>query len=74
MFHVEEVRAMGGVVIGLTVRFTNRLDAHFHLGKVFYCGCEFIVFNTHNISANFNNVFHTANDMHTLPYNTEDEE
>ncbi|KAE8791600.1 Auxin-induced protein 5NG4 [Hordeum vulgare] len=73
MFHVEEVRGMGAIVIGLTARFINCLNSHFH-DKVFWCGCEFIAFITYNIFTNLDNVFPTANDMHTLPYNTEEEE
>uniref|UniRef100_A0A453DK50 Uncharacterized protein n=1 Tax=Aegilops tauschii subsp. strangulata TaxID=200361 RepID=A0A453DK50_AEGTS len=68
MLCVEEVRGNGGLVIGLTARFTNHFDAYFLLGKVFWCGCEFIAFT------NFGHIFPTANGMHTLPYNTEDEE
>ena len=54
--------------IGLTVTFTNRFDAYYLLGKVFWCGCEFIAFTTHNIFTNFDCVFPTRDGMHTLPY------
>ncbi|KAE8817215.1 Auxin-induced protein 5NG4 [Hordeum vulgare] len=67
MFHVEQVRA-NSPVIGLTARFTNRFDAYFLLGKVFWCGCELTVFTTHNIFTNFDNIFPTCKGMHTLPY------
>ncbi|KAE8794674.1 hypothetical protein D1007_30718 [Hordeum vulgare] len=33
MFHVEEVRANGGIVIGLLAHFTNHFGAYFHLAK-----------------------------------------
>ncbi|XBI00579.1 hypothetical protein VPH35_129575 [Triticum aestivum] len=74
MFCVEAVPANGGLVIGLTARFTNRFNAYFLLGKVFWCGSEFIAFTTHNIFTKFDHIFPTANGMHTLPYNIEDEE
>ncbi|KAE8773487.1 Auxin-induced protein 5NG4 [Hordeum vulgare] len=74
MFHMEEVHANGGLVIGLTARFTNRFDTHFLLGKFFWYGCEFIAFITHNVFTNFDHAFPTANDMHSLPYNTKYEE
>ncbi|KAE8775577.1 Auxin-induced protein 5NG4 [Hordeum vulgare] len=73
MFHVEVVHANVGLVTGVTARFTNRFDAHFLHGKVVWCGCEFIAFTTHNIFTNLDNIFPTAKDIHTLPYNTEDE-
>ncbi|KAE8788865.1 Auxin-induced protein 5NG4 [Hordeum vulgare] len=54
--------------IGLTVTFTNSFDASYLLGKVFWCGCEFIAFTTHNIYTNFDCIFPTRDGMHSLPY------
>uniref|UniRef100_A0A8I6XA78 Uncharacterized protein n=1 Tax=Hordeum vulgare subsp. vulgare TaxID=112509 RepID=A0A8I6XA78_HORVV len=54
--------------IGLTVTFTNSFDASYLLGKVFWCGCEFIAFTTHNIYTNFDCIFPTRDSMHSLPY------
>ena len=54
--------------IGLTVTFTNRFDACYLLGKVFWCGCEFIAFTTHNIFPNFDCIFPTRDGMHNPPY------
>ena len=48
-------------VIGLYVTFTNARDAHYLLGQVFWCGCEFIAFTTYNIFTNFHYTFHRAN-------------
>jgi hypothetical protein len=55
-------------VIGHFVTFTNAYDAYFLLGRVFWCGFEFIAFTNYNIFTNFHNIFPTANGMHTLPY------
>ena len=69
MFRLEEVRPNSRIPpIGLTVTFTNRFDAYYLLGKVFWCGCEFIAFTTHNIFTNFDCIFPTRDGMHTLPY------
>ena len=69
MFRLDEVRPNSrSPPIGLTVTFTNRFDAYYLLGKVFWCGCEFIAFTTHNIFTNFDCVFPTRDGMHTLPY------
>ena len=55
--------------IGLYVRFTNPYDAFFLLGKVFWCGCEFIAFTSYNIFTNFHTIFPSPGNMHCLPYN-----
>ena len=69
MFRLEEVRPNSRTPpIGLTVTFTNRFDAYYLLGKVFWCGCEFIAFTTHNIFTNFDCIFPTRDGMHSLPY------
>ncbi|KAE8766547.1 Auxin-induced protein 5NG4 [Hordeum vulgare] len=54
MFRLEEVRPNSRTPpIGLTVTFTNRFDVYCLLDKVFWCGCGFIAFTTHNIFTNF---------------------
>ena len=69
MFRLDEVRPNSwSPPIGLTVTFTNRFDAYYLLGKVFWCGCEFIAFTTHNIFTNFDCIFPTRDGMHNLPY------
>ena len=69
MFQLEDVRPNAKTPpIGLIVNYANRFDAYYLLGKVFWCGCEFIAFTTHNIFTNFDCVFPTRDGMHTLPY------
>ncbi|KAE8774265.1 Auxin-induced protein 5NG4 [Hordeum vulgare] len=69
MFRLEEVRPNSRTPqIGLTVTFTNIFDAYYLLEKVFWCGCEFITFTTHNIFTNFDCIFPTRDGMHGLPY------
>ena len=53
---------------GLVAHFTNRFDAYYLLGQVFWCGCEFIAFATYNIFTDVESIFPTANRMHRLPY------
>ena len=67
MFRVEEV-IQNGVVVALLAYFTNTFDAFYLLGRVFWCGSEFIAFTTHNKFTEYNNIFPTAMRMHTLPY------
>ncbi|KAM3209923.1 hypothetical protein ACQJBY_064151 [Aegilops geniculata] len=67
MFRVEEV-IQNGVVVALLPHFTNTFDAFYLLGRVFWCGCEFIAFITHNMFTEYTNIFPTASRMHTLPY------
>ena len=55
-------------MVGLVVHFTNRFDAYYLLGKVYWCGCEFIAYTTHNIFTDFESVFPARNRMHNLPY------
>jgi hypothetical protein len=55
--------------IGITVRFTNPHDAYLLLGKVFWCGCEFIAFTAYNIFTDFYAIFPSPGNMHSLPYN-----
>ena len=69
VFRLREVRPNSRTPpIGLTVTFTKRFDACYLLGKVFWCGCEFIAFTTHNILPNFDCIFPTRDGMHNLPY------
>ena len=67
MFRVEEV-IQNRVVVALLAHFTNTFDAFYLLGRVFWCGCEFIVFTTHNMFMEYTNIFPAASRMHTLPY------
>ena len=67
MFRVEEV-IQNRVVVALLAHFTNTFDAFYLLGRVFWCGSEFIAFTTHNRLTEYNNIFPTAMRMHTLPY------
>ena len=67
MFRVEEV-IQNGVVVALLAHFTNTFDAFYLLGRVFWCGSEFIAFTTHNRFTEYTNIFPTATRMHTLPY------
>ncbi|XBH69099.1 hypothetical protein VPH35_097085 [Triticum aestivum] len=67
MFCVEEV-IQNGVVVALLAHFTNTFDAFYLLGRVFWCGCEFIAFTTHNMFTEYTNIFPTTSRMHTLPY------
>ena len=67
MFHVKEVM-QNRVVVSLLAHFTKTFDAFCLLGRVFWCGSEFIAFTTHNRFTEYNNIFPTATHMHTLPY------
>jgi hypothetical protein len=50
-------------------RFVNPHDVFYLLGKVFWCGCEFIAFTTYKIFTNFRAIFPSRRNMHSLPYN-----
>ena len=67
MFRVEEV-IQNQVVVALLAHFTNTFDAFYLLGRVFWCGSEFIAFTTHNMFMEHNNIFPTVSRMHTPPY------
>ena len=67
MFRVEEV-IQNRVVVALLAHFTNTFDAFYLLGRVFWCGSEFIVLTTPNRFTEYTNIFPTATHMHTLPY------
>jgi hypothetical protein len=66
MFRVEDL-TNNGYPIGLIVRFTNHFDGYHLLGRVFWCGCEFIAFTTYNIFTDVDSIFPRGS-MHTLPY------
>ncbi|KAE8801136.1 Auxin-induced protein 5NG4 [Hordeum vulgare] len=69
MFRLEEVRPKSTTpMIGLIANFSNRFDAYYLLGKVFWCGCEFIAFTTYSMFTDFDSIFPTLNGMHNLPY------
>ncbi|KAE8799576.1 Auxin-induced protein 5NG4 [Hordeum vulgare] len=69
MFRLDEVGPNSRTPpTGLTVNFTKSFDAYYLLGKVFWCGCEFIAFTTHNIYTNFDYIFPASDGMHSLPY------
>jgi hypothetical protein len=69
MFHLEEHRPHATArPVGLVFHFTNRFDAYYLFGQVFWCGCEFIAFTTYNIFTDFDSIFPAANRMHSLPY------
>ncbi|KAE8766298.1 Auxin-induced protein 5NG4 [Hordeum vulgare] len=67
MFCVEEV-IQNGVVVALLAHFTNTFYAFYLFGRVFWCGCEFIAFTTHNMFTEYTYIFPIASRMHTLPY------
>ncbi|XBH64464.1 hypothetical protein VPH35_118219 [Triticum aestivum] len=67
MFCVEEV-IQNGVGVALLAHFTNTFDAFYLLGRVFWCGCKFIAFTTHNMFTEYTNIFPAASRMHTLLY------
>ena len=68
MFNLHERRDSAGTLTLLTVTFTNPLDAHMLLGKVFWCGCESIFFTVYTMFTNTEAIFPTRNHMHILPY------
>ncbi|KAE8809646.1 hypothetical protein D1007_13683 [Hordeum vulgare] len=59
MYRVEEV-IHNGVVGAILAHFTNNIDAFYLLDRVFWCGCEFIAFTTHNIFTDYNNILPTV--------------
>lgn len=69
MFRLDEMRPnASSPATGLLAHFTNRFDAFYLLGQVFWCGCEFIAFTTYNIFTDVDSIFPTPNAMHNLPY------
>ena len=73
MFTLNEVRDRGDILLLLTVTFTNPFDARELLGQVFWCGCEAIFFTVYNIYTNYERIFHAPGQMHSLPYDEEEE-
>ncbi|KAE8768117.1 hypothetical protein D1007_60446 [Hordeum vulgare] len=67
LYRVEEV-IHHGVVVAILFHFTNNIDVFYLLGRVFWCGSEFIAFTTNNIFADYNNIFSTTERMYTLSY------
>ncbi|KAE8821124.1 Auxin-induced protein 5NG4 [Hordeum vulgare] len=64
----------GGIaVVMLTVTFMNGRDAHALLGRVFWCGCEFSACTAYNIFTNYESIFLAHNQMHSLPYNFDEQ-
>ncbi|KAE8772445.1 Auxin-induced protein 5NG4 [Hordeum vulgare] len=73
MFNLVEQRPHANAPpVGLVVHFTNRFDAYHLLGKVYWCGCEFIAFTTYNIFTDFESIFPARDRMHSLPYHLGD--
>ncbi|KAE8773950.1 Auxin-induced protein 5NG4 [Hordeum vulgare] len=69
MFRLEEMCPnASSPPTALLTNFTNRFDAFYLLGKVFWCGCEFIAFATYNIFTDIESIFPTFNAMRKLPY------
>jgi hypothetical protein len=67
MFHLDEIRDPARVTLIVHVaRFSNPFDAFHLLGQIYWCSCEFIAFTTYNI-------FPARDNMHTLPYNFDEE-
>ena len=56
VFRVGEV-IQNRVVVALLAHFTNTFDAFYLLGRVFWCGSEFIAFTTHNRFTEYTNIF-----------------
>ncbi|KAE8794983.1 Auxin-induced protein 5NG4 [Hordeum vulgare] len=74
MFRLNVNPVDGGIpLVMLTVTFRNGLDAHALLGRIFWCGCEFIVFTAYNIFTNYESIFPVQNQMHSLPYNFDEQ-
>ncbi|KAE8791465.1 Auxin-induced protein 5NG4 [Hordeum vulgare] len=68
MFRLEEMRPnASSVPTTLLANFTNRFDAFYLLGKMFWCDCEFIAFTTYKIFTDVESIFPTLNAMHNLP-------
>ncbi|KAE8786010.1 Auxin-induced protein 5NG4 [Hordeum vulgare] len=69
MFHLEEMCVNGSSPpTVLLENFTNRINIFYLLGKVFWCGCEFITFTTYTIFTDVESIFPTLNAMHSLAY------
>ncbi|KAE8767558.1 Auxin-induced protein 5NG4 [Hordeum vulgare] len=73
MFTLNGVRDHAGTLLLLTVTFDNHFDARELLDRVYWCGCESIFFTVYNIFTNYECMFLTENQMHSLPYDEEEE-
>jgi hypothetical protein len=68
MFRLEELRPhAGATTTGYRAIFTNRFDAYYLLGQVFFGGQEFIAFTTYNFFTDVASIFPNCN-IHSLPY------
>ncbi|KAE8812029.1 hypothetical protein D1007_11048 [Hordeum vulgare] len=66
MFRIE-LAIQNRVVVALITHFTNTFDAFYLLGRVFWCGSEFVTFTTQQVHGVQQHV-PTATCMRTLPY------
>ncbi|KAE8809650.1 Auxin-induced protein 5NG4 [Hordeum vulgare] len=71
MFTLNKVRDRAGTLLLLTVTFANQFDACELLGQVYWCGFESIFFTVYKIFTNYECIFPTENQMHSLPYDDE---
>jgi hypothetical protein len=66
-FRMEEVRALLGVGVKVVLaHFTNPFDTFHLLGRVFWCGCEFVAFTMYNRFSNLDCIFPTPYHMPLL--------
>ncbi|KAE8774704.1 Auxin-induced protein 5NG4 [Hordeum vulgare] len=72
MFTLNEVRDHVGTLLLLTTTFAKHFDVRELLGRVYWCGCESIFFTVYNIFTNYECIFPTKNQMHSLPYEEEE--
>ncbi|PNT70438.1 hypothetical protein BRADI_2g11855v3 [Brachypodium distachyon] len=72
MYRLERLHEHG-VKTTLLVHLTNSHDADYLLGRVYWCGCEFIAFTLYNVYTNTTTMFPHAGKMHGLPYMEEAE-
>ena len=69
MSRLEELRPHATATpAGLVAHFSNKFDAYYLLGQLFWYGCEFIAFTTYNIYTDFVSIFPAPNRMHSLLY------
>ena len=72
MYTINEVRDRADILLLLTVTFANPFDTRELLDQVYWCGCESIFFTVYNIFTNYECIFPTENQMHSLPYDEEE--
>ncbi|KAE8801394.1 hypothetical protein D1007_22987 [Hordeum vulgare] len=69
MFRLEEpLPNSRSLPTGPITNFANRFDAYHLLGKVFWCGCEYITFTIYTIFTDLDMIFSIRNVIHNLPY------